>query len=246
MDALIREEYEAYGVEPSRRLRELLRHTLRKLVTVIVAGPVTHAGGSLETGPLFSYNGRNRRMIVSGEIWRELCLSGHWIQDALILRWGELTSEIARQAISPSEVIDRLLRAPVWQRNVEDARRVYAALPSKECVWSGAALGQAFDVDHVLPFSLWRNNDLWNLLPAARRVNREKADRLPTCNLLKRRRDTIVSYWADMHQAKPIRFNNEALRFAGTRQLDLAKTFQVMLESVEVTALQRGCLRWEP
>jgi len=53
-------------------------------------------------------------MIVSGEIWRELCLSGHWIQDALILRWGELTSEISHQAISPSAVIDRLLRVPVW------------------------------------------------------------------------------------------------------------------------------------
>ncbi len=226
--------------------REILRDTLRKLVTVIVSGPVTYAGGSLETGPLFSYDGRSRRMIVSGEIWRELCLSGHWIQDALILRWGELTSEISRQIISPSEVIDRLLRVPVWQRNVEDARQVYAALPSKECVWTGGALGLTFDVDHVLPFSLWRNNDLWNLLPAARRVNREKADRLPTSNLLKRRKDTILSYWEAMLQANPVRFENEAGRFAGTRQLDLATTFHVMLESVEVTALQRGCLRWEP
>jgi len=185
-------------------------------------------------------------MIVSGEVWRELCLSGHWIQDALILRWGELTSEISRQAISPSQVIDRLLRVPVWQRNVEDARRVYSALPSRECVWTGGALGLTFDVDHVLPFSLWRNNDLWNLLPAAPRVNREKADCLPTTNLLKRRKDTIVSYWEAMHQANPIRFENEARRIAGTRHLDLAKTFHVMLESVEVTALQRGCLRWEP
>jgi hypothetical protein len=30
------------------------------------------------------------------------------------------------------------------------------------------------------------------------------------------------------------------------RELDLSATFNVMLESVEVTALQRGCLRWEP
>ena len=111
---------------------------------------------------------------------------------------------------------------------------------------SGDALGLTFDADHVLPFSLWRNNDLWNLLPAAPRVNREKADRLPTSNLLKRRKDTIVSYWEAMHQANAIRFENEAGRFAGTRQLDLAKMFLVMLESVEVTAFQRGCLRWEP
>ena len=99
-------------------------------------------------------------MIVSGKIWRILCLPGHWIQDALILRWGELTSEISRQATSPGDVIDRLLRVPVWQRNLEDARRVNAALSSRECVWTGGALGRTSDVDHVLPFSMWRNNDL--------------------------------------------------------------------------------------
>jgi hypothetical protein len=33
--------------------REILRVTLRKLVTVIVSGPVTCAGGALETGRLF-------------------------------------------------------------------------------------------------------------------------------------------------------------------------------------------------
>jgi len=226
--------------------REILKAIFSKLISVIVAGPVTYAGGSLETGRLFSYDGRSRRMIVSGEIWRELCLSGHWIQDALILRWGELTSEISRQAISPSEVIDRLLRVPVCARNVEDARRLYQGLVSKECVWSGSPLGRSFDVDHVLPFSLWRNNDLWNLLPAAPRVNRDKGDSLPTNALLKRRKDMIVSYWDALHHANPRRFEHEATRFAGIRELDLSKTFNVMLESVEVTALQRGCLRWEP
>ena len=194
----------------------------------------------METGRLFSYDGRRRQMIVSGDIWRELCLSSHWIQDALILRWGELTSDISRKAISPSEVIDRLLRIPVCERNVVDAKRVYLEMPSKECVWSGHAIHRTFDVDHVLPFSLWRNNDLWNLLPAAPRINREKGDALPTNALLKRRRDTIVTYWDALHQANPKRFEHEVTRFAGIRQLDLSKTFDVMLESVEVTALQRG------
>jgi len=106
-----------------------------------------------EAAWLFSYDGRSRRMMVSGEIWRELRLSGHWIQDALIQRWGELTSEISRQAISPSEVIDRLLRIPVCRRNIDDARPLYLDLPSKKCVWSRDPIGRTFDIDHVLPFS---------------------------------------------------------------------------------------------
>jgi CRISPR/Cas system Type II protein with McrA/HNH and RuvC-like nuclease domain len=129
--------------------------------------------------------------------------------------------------ISPSEVIERLLRTPVRERNVLDARRVYSDLPSRECVWSGTALGNRFDVDHVLPFSLWRNNDLWNLLPANPQVNRDKGDSLPTNALLKRRRDVILSYWHALHGATQ-------------------KRFEVVVEAVEVTALQRGCLRWEP
>jgi hypothetical protein len=226
--------------------RELVKAAFDKLIPVIKEGPVTHAGRSSQGGQLFSYENDRRRMIISGDVWRELCLSGHWIQDALILRWGELTAEISRKTVSPSEVIDRLLRTPVYERNVDDARRAYRDLDSKECVWTGRTLGRNFDVDHVLPFSLWRNNDLWNLLPADPRVNRDKRDSLPTHTLLKRRREAIMGYWDILHRSNPVRFEHEISRLAGTPGVDLSNSFNVMLESVEVTALQRGCLRWEP
>ena len=87
----------------------------------------------MNRGKLATLRESENEIPISGFPWRKLCLSGHWIQDALILRWGELTSEISRQAISPSEVIDRLLRVPVWQRNVDDARRVYASQPDHPC-----------------------------------------------------------------------------------------------------------------
>lgn len=228
------------------RQKKLVRAAFSRLISVIKEGPVTHAGLSSQGEPLFSYDKKGRRMVVSGDIWRELCLSGHWIQDALILRWGELTAEISRKAVSPTQVIDRLLRTPVYERNVDDARRAYKELDSKECVWTGRRLGSAFDVDHVLPFSLWRNNDLWNLLPADPRVNRDKRDRLPTNSLLRRRRGAIMDYWGVLHRSNPTRFEHEITKLAGTRVPDLSTGFNAMVESVEVTALQRGCLRWQP
>jgi 2-polyprenyl-3-methyl-5-hydroxy-6-metoxy-1,4-benzoquinol methylase len=230
----------------SEAQRELLKEAFRKLIAVIKEGPMTHAGCSSKAGKMFEYDTENRHMIVGGDIWRELCLSGHWIQDALILRWSELTSEISKKTVSPSQVVDRLLRIPTFKRSVDDAKRVYLSLPSKECVWSGISINRTFDVDHVLPFSLWRNNDLWNLLPAAPSVNRNKGDSIPTNALLKRRRDTILTYWEAMHQASPRRFELEANRLTAASGFDLTKTFGVMVEAVEVTALQRGCLRWEP
>jgi len=226
--------------------RELLKAALNKLILVIKEGPVTHAGRSSQGRQLFAYDTRGRRLVISGDIWRELCLSGHWIQDALVLRWGELTAEISKMMISASEVIDRLLRTPVYERNVDEARRVYRDLLSKECVWSGRSLGRMFDVDHVMPFCLWHNNDLWNLLPADPHVNRNKGDSLPTHALLKRRREAIMFYWDVLRRANPVRFENEVNRLSGTKTPDLSQSFNVVVESVEVTALQRGCLRWEP
>ncbi len=226
--------------------RRLFHLTLRKIIPIIIEGPITHAGCSSKGERLFSYENARRQLIVSGDIWRELCLSGHWIRDALILRWSELTSEISKKTIGPSEVVGRLLKIPTFKRSVAEAKNVYLKMPSKECVWSGISINKSFDVDHVLPFSLWRNNDLWNLVPAMPKVNREKRDRLPTNALLKRRRNAILTCWEALHQESPARFEHEARHLTATSQFDLLNTFEVMLEAVEVTALQRGCLRWEP
>ncbi|MBM4094444.1 MAG: methyltransferase type 11, partial [Planctomycetes bacterium] len=226
--------------------RSALKALFSKLIPVILSGPVSYAGGSLQTGRLFSYDAEHRQVRVGSEIWRELCLTGHWIQDALILRWAELTSEISRRSLSPSQVIDRLLRIPVRQRNVLDAKRIYLDLPSKECVWSGNSLRRRFDIDHVLPFSLWHNNDLWNLLPASPQANRQKGDSLPTNDLLKRRRNVILDYWEILRTCSQSRFDQEMARFAGDKAPNPFHCFTVLLESVETTAIQRGCLRWEP
>ncbi len=218
-----------------------------KLTATIIQGPVTHAGRSSSTNSnIFTYDRRTRRLLMGADVWRELCLSGHWIQDALLLRWSELTSEISGQALSPSQIIDRLLRVPAFDRSVTEARNIYRDLPSKECVWTGVPLSRSFEVDHVLPFSLWRNNDLWNLLPADSSVNRAKADRLPSNSLLRKRRSVVLDYWDALHRAYPKRFERESLRFTAGPTFDLSKTFDVMLESVEVTAHQRGIDRWSP
>ena len=106
-----------------------------------------------------------------------------------------------------------------------------------------------FDVDHAMPFSLWRNNDLWNLFPAAPGVNAEKSDKLPTYNLLNSRRDTIIPYWQGLHSALGERFAREAQTLLG-RDCFMpgnweTRLFARFVEAFEVTANQRGAGRWE-
>ncbi|MCY4270677.1 MAG: hypothetical protein OXE80_10965, partial [Gammaproteobacteria bacterium] len=45
------------------------------------------------------------------------------------------------------------------------------------------------------PWARWRNNDLWNLLPATGRVNLSKSDRLPSAETLSTARDRMIDWW---------------------------------------------------
>lgn len=173
---------------------------------------------------------------------------GTWIQDATILRWAELTAKISGDRIKPSDVIDCLLTVPETKRVVHAAKKFYDSLTDKRCVWSDQSIPREYDLDHAIPFSLWKNNDLWNLLPANSKVNGQKKDRLPTQELVKRRRDCIVDYWSQINDAYPARFKYEAEKFVGIGNFAASnwenRLFSTFSEAIEITAIQRGIERW--
>ena len=219
---------------------------LREIEQTIIAGPVTFAGGALSTGRVFRYAAK--RIIMPADLWRELCLMGHWIIDAVILRWAELSVRLGKsQGISISEITELLVAIPDPARETDQARAIYAAQKNLECVWTGKSLARGFEADHVIPYSLWRNNQLWNLLPAAKDVNRAKSDRIPTTTLLLQRQDAIVNCWQLLQREAAPRFDVEVGRFLGSIKSDWEyQLFGKLRESAELTALQRGAERWEP
>jgi 5-methylcytosine-specific restriction endonuclease McrA len=174
-----------------------------------------------------------------------LCLisPGHWIQQAHLLRWAELVSDLARGKVPPEAVAGR----PHVDRETADARIVFDATTELHCVWTKRPIQRSgYHVDHVIPYALWRNNDLWNLLPASNRANRAKSDKLPARELLRKRRPLVLEYWAASREAFPHRFVAEARAQLGAMDPSLEHLFDFLLEAVEVTALQRGCERWAP
>lgn len=228
--------------------RALHRKVRSKLCDTIRSGPIYYAGGG--GSKTFVYDPLSKRVLMDADLWRELSVMGSWIADATILRWAELTAEISQDALRPSQVIDQLLTIPIPEREVGAARSLYAGLETKVCVWTDRSLRSEFDVDHAIPFALWRNNDLWNLLPAAPTANNEKRDRLPTQPLLRSRKDFIVYYWSLMRAQHPVRFDSEASKLvtagvAGGSNWE-SPLFAALVEAVELTAIQRGTDRWEP
>lgn len=138
---------------------------------------------ALSTGRVFCNN--NKQILMTADTWRELCLPGHWIIEAVILRWGELSARLGKaQAVGISEVVEPLLATPNIERETDQARKVYSDQQNMECVWTGKSLSRGFEVNHVIPYSLWRNNQQRNLLPAAKDANQKSLIRFrqrPCC-----------------------------------------------------------------
>ena len=243
-----------------------LTETVNSVANTIVKGPVEYSGGSLkDIERVFHFEGNKRmkqclistdlinslgRVIFPASLWREMCLVGHLIGKAIILRWAELSYEFAKREVSIPEILALLIIPPKNERNVSLAKNVYKKVIGLTCVWSGIPLSQTrFDVDHVIPFSIWNNNDLWNLLPSDPKINHQKRDRIVTLPILRSSKDRIIHYWKILYQEAPQRFQTELRRtLLGSRpSLENWETraFSTLSEAVETIALQRGVERWE-
>jgi SAM-dependent methyltransferase len=232
----------------------LNRAALRKIASTIVNGPVKFAGGALGKRE-FDYDNSSRMILVDANLWRELSLMGHWIRDAGVLRWAEMTSRLSGDEVKVGRVLDLLLKTNDPLRADRYVREIYEAQESLECVWTGRSLRTDFDVEHAIPFALWQNSSLWNLFPASRLVNKAKRDMLPTRTLVRRRKDAIVFYWNLLFERFPFRFRMEAALLMGRgREESLVENGQgwekqlmnSFVEAIEYTATIRGANRWEP
>lgn len=131
---------------------------------------------------------------------------------SILINWAEFTVD-KDKGLSMNQVLETLLKSPQEARNVLFSEKIFKTLKKKhgglECVWSGSRITDDLNIDHVLPFSVWRNNDLWNLLPAKASVNNSKRDKIPSLELLDNRKDQIISYWQIIRDVEQAGFEKE-------------------------------------
>lgn len=131
------------------------------------------------------------------------------------------------------------------ERTTIEARKLFSGMERLECIWTGKTLRDSFDVDHVIPFDLWHNNDVWNLLPASKAANSKKSNKLPSTDILRSRKDCIVGYWELLRDKDSQRFDKEAetLLIMPSDNWQNA-LYSQLCSAIELTALQRGGGRW--
>lgn len=240
--------YSAFRIDRNKGTLSLINQKLLKSVTsdiehAIIKGPVVHSGDALITGRVFDFNTKTKQIIITKDLWIELSHLGYWVSQAVVMQWAEKTAKLG-DGIDMASVINLLLDKED-ERSTIEARKIYSGLPDLECVWTEASIKNAFDVDHVIPFDLWHNNDSWNLLPTSKTANGSKSNKLPSKEILKRRKDAVVGYWEIIRNTNPIRFDKEAETLTPLQAENWQnQLYGQLCNAIEVTALQRGVGRW--
>ncbi|MGM0497862.1 MAG: HNH endonuclease signature motif containing protein, partial [Bacteroidota bacterium] len=135
-------------------------------------------------------------------------------KDSLIMEWLNFTLKADSQNnLNKGEVLSILDPNFKNDREVADVQNFYKQILNQGdlfCVWSGERIkGKNLNIDHVVPYSLWHNNDLWNLLPTTEKMNNKKRNKIVHPQLLHNRKELIIFYWESIYQEFPLRFENE-------------------------------------
>lgn len=252
----------------------VVRGLINSLINTIISGPVKFSGSSFDDQNFFvvgdsgSKSFTKKNLSINPKSFLDTCTTigikqsayyelyryGAWIEDSITLRWARFTESLSMNSsskITSGEIITLLSRDFVVQRDTQFARKLYDQYKNEvgvlKSIWSSNNISQ-YEVDHLLPYSIYANNDLWNLLPASKSENGSKSDKLVSTNLLNKQKGTIIPYWEYIKDNATDRFKNEVYSSFNIDPIANNWKDNLMLaisEQLEITSSLRGLKRWE-
>lgn len=259
------------GIPESNKKDVLL--LLEKIANTIIKQPMNYIGGSLgkSNSSIFTFNNDKKRIKIEKidleylierfgnysipfSYYSAFQLFGTFIsgRDSLINKWVEFSIKASGNEMEKGRFFTEILKDPVTARDSQISKNIYNEALIKhgkvKCVWTGQNLGR-FEVDHIIPFSVWKNNDLWNLLPSSSKVNREKLDKIPSPEIVESSKTQILEYWQIIKSEFPGRFEKELKLSILGRDLNSDWPFEAinkLKETCNFLINTRGFQEWRP
>lgn len=254
-------------------LKEDYWNLLKKLRETITKNPMQYIGRSLNSEFYSIYNyERGLRLSrpksldlnsiienfgefsIPWDYYKVFQILGSFIggQDSILFKWAEFSTKTSKSKISIEKVLSGVLKSPVTLRDSRESKKHYEEILKKDksvyCVWTNKIIDN-FHVDHVIPFSIWKNNDLWNLLPSTPKINGDKLDKIPSLILIEKSSELIIYYWELIREVYPERFEREIkLSLLGNSLSGEWRTkgIQKLKETCNYLISKRGFEEWNP
>jgi hypothetical protein len=244
----------------------------KKLKDTITTMPMKYIGRSLSNDFYSIFNYENQRLNKSSSIDIENLIKGFGTfsipyqyyeafkilgsfingQDSILFKWAEFSVNASSNNLSVNKVLNEVLKTPITLRDIKESKKLYKDILKKEgnvyCVWTRKKITN-YDIDHMIPFSIWRNNDLWNLLPSDAKINNQKRDKIPSPEIIEKQKDLITDYWEIIFESQSKRFQKEIqVALLGNHSFDSWKSNGILQlqNSCNYLIENRGFSEWKP
>ncbi len=199
-------------------------------------------------------------LLVSSDVWSTFREMSLWVEALCIHEWCLFTERVDQgdnHLVSRGMVYQLLTDRPdnrrplTWERNHVDILLLEGG--SFTCPWTGTVIrdGSLYDLDHVIPVSVYPINELWNLVPADRDYNQHvKRDRLPSLERLVRAQPHLAqtyTYYRGSGELTQALVQDVRVRFATIepRQHDFPQAIAaVVVNYVDQLATLRNLVRF--
>ena len=202
-------------------------------------------------------NDNENCLLIGKGLWKTFQELSLWIEALCIHEWCLFTEHVDQtdKDVNRGTIYQLLTDRPhnrrplTWERNQIDILLMEGS--KFECPWSGYKIqkGSKYDLDHIIPISLYPINEMWNLVPSKPESNSKKRDKLPSTETLKKAKprliDTYNNYLSYPNLANVItdEMKNRFLN-VGTSTSNSSKITDMVINYVNILANSRNIARF--
>ena len=153
---------------------------------------------------------QDRCIVVPQHMWESFQHLSLWIEALSIHQWAlfiEDVQQLTRPHVNAGNVFQLMISRPDNRVPLEWERNRFIAIMGQnitfQCPWSKELIttDSTFEVDHLIPVSVYPFNEIWNLVPTHPTANNRKRDKIPSQHLLQQARPILQQTYQTYHDA---------------------------------------------